>query len=110
GAQRLQPSKAREGNSTAKTVSPALIQSLKDSDTFVRRDAATALARLGPAAKEAVPALLLLKRDRHASVRNAAAKAVKKIDPETAAKEEGTLSRPGRGPQRASGAREHPAG
>ena len=38
-------------------VVPALIDALKDDDTFIRRDAARALGRFGPEAAPAVPSL-----------------------------------------------------
>jgi HEAT repeat protein len=75
----------KERADQANVVVPALMEVLKDSDTFVRRDAAAALGEFGPDAKSAVPALLALQNDKE-PVRRAAADALEKIDPEAAAK------------------------
>ncbi len=59
---------------------PALIQVLRDQDESVRKTAAGALGRLGPAAREAsTPLQRLAKEDPSASVREKAAEAVAKI-------------------------------
>src|SRR5438309_4768381 len=47
----------------ADAVVPTLVEALADEDTFVRRDAARALAKFGPAAKPAVSALRERLRD-----------------------------------------------
>jgi HEAT repeat protein len=52
----------------------------------MRKRAADALARMGPAAKPAVPALTVALADQFLTVREAAAEALKKIDPEAATK------------------------
>jgi HEAT repeat protein len=52
----------------------------------MRKRAADALARMGPAAKPAVPALTVALADQFLTVRQAAAEALKKIDPEAATK------------------------
>jgi HEAT repeat protein len=58
-----------------------LIEELKDKDTFVRRNAAVYLGRIGPAAKDAVPALRVMsEKDPEASVHRAAAGALKSIN------------------------------
>lgn len=64
-----------------KVVVPILADALNDEDTFIRRDAARALGKFGPAAKEAVPALVARLNDQEPSVRKAAATALKLIDP-----------------------------
>ena len=64
----------------ADTVMPILIESLKDDDTYVRRDSARALGRFGPLAKPATAALQARLSDREPSVRKAAAAALKAID------------------------------
>src|SRR5947207_930611 len=48
---------------------PDLIQQLKDREAGTRRDAASALADLGPQAKPAVPALILALKDKDLYVR-----------------------------------------
>ena len=48
----------------------------------LRRDAADALGKLGPAAKTAVPALTKLLNDKNEDIRKAASKALKKIQEE----------------------------
>jgi HEAT repeat protein len=69
------------------TIVPALASALQDRDTYVRRDAARALAHFGPSAgPEAVPSLLAALRDKEPSVRKSAATALKNIDPNAAAK------------------------
>ena len=63
----------------------ALAAALKDSDAFVRRDAATALGKLGADAKEAAPALTTsATKDPNVQVRKAAAAALKQVDPDAA--------------------------
>jgi HEAT repeat protein len=83
---RLQAVKALAEQGTEPGVVQALADSLKEENAFVRRDAAHALARIGPAARPAVPALVAALKDREPSVRKATAGALKKIDPEAAAK------------------------
>ena len=68
--------------SDAHVVVPALKDTLKDRDPFVRRDAAIALGKLGPAAVPAAPALRGLLNDRNRGVRKAASEALKKIETE----------------------------
>lgn len=59
---------------------PGLIRALADRDANVRKAAAGALGKIGPAAQEAVPALkLTLKSDRHPKVRAEAAEALLRI-------------------------------
>ncbi len=65
----------------------ALTGALRDEDAFVRRDAAQALARIGPDARDAAPALTTAAlKDRNLHVRKAAAQALKQIDPDAAAR------------------------
>jgi HEAT repeat protein len=64
----------------------ALIEALKDDNSYVRRDAARALGHIGADASDAVPALLGRLRDPEPSVRKAVAWAIKEIDPAAAAK------------------------
>jgi HEAT repeat protein len=81
GADRLRAIHAladRPGDS--ETVVPALSKTLKDHDPFVRRDAAIALGKLGPAAASAKPALSDLLKDRNQGVKKAATEALKKIE------------------------------
>jgi HEAT repeat protein len=88
-AQRLRAIKAlSERTAEADEIIPVLIKSLKDEDSFVRRDAAQALGRFGTAAQIAVPALLSLARTRPAPDGKAALGALKQIDPAAAAKAE----------------------
>jgi HEAT repeat protein len=47
----------------AKDAVPAMIETLKDKDTGVRKSAALALGLIGPAAKDAVPALIEALKD-----------------------------------------------
>jgi HEAT repeat protein len=65
-------------------VVPVLTESLKDSDGFVRRDAAAALGNFGEDARSAIPALLAMNRDKE-QVRRAAGEALGKIDSKAAA-------------------------
>ena len=60
---------------------PALITALGDADEGVRRSAAEALGRIGPAAAEAVPALITALGDADAEVRRSAAEALGRIGP-----------------------------
>ena len=57
------------------------VAALKDDDVFVRRSAAYALWRVGPAAKDAIPSLTVSLKDRDAEVRGWAAKALRAISP-----------------------------
>jgi HEAT repeat protein len=61
-------------------VVPVLAQALDDEDTFIRRDAARALGKFGPNAKEATPKLQASLTDKEPSVRKAAAESLKKIE------------------------------
>jgi HEAT repeat protein len=58
---------------------PLLTSALKDPDAQMRKQAATALGQLGPAAKAAVPALTEAARDGDPGVAQAAAEALKAI-------------------------------
>ena len=57
-----------------------LIESLGDPDEFTRRNAALALARIGPPAADAVPALGGVLRDEDRYVRGKALEALRRID------------------------------
>ena len=59
---------------------PALTTALKDREPRVRSEAALALLRIGPPAKEAIAALKDACKDKDATVRSSAAKAIEKID------------------------------
>jgi len=61
---------------------------LRDEDPGVRAEAAEALFRTGPAARDAVPALRRALTDQDESVRRSAADALKQIDPQAAAEAE----------------------
>jgi HEAT repeat protein len=61
-----------------------LIQALADPDPGARTQAARALARIGPAAKEAVPELMRCLDDPDEEVRQAAARALGQIGPAAA--------------------------
>jgi HEAT repeat protein len=76
-AVRLLPNRKAD---TAKVV-PAMIASLKDSDSDVRRSAAIALGVYGEEAKDAIPALQEAQRDSDARIREAAGIALSRIDP-----------------------------
>jgi HEAT repeat protein len=65
----------------AARIIPAMIQSLKDHDSDVRRSAAIALGQFGEQAKDAIPALQAAEHDRDARVKRAAAIALSRIDP-----------------------------
>jgi HEAT repeat protein len=60
---------------------PPLIESLKDKDVSVRREAAEALGEIGPEAEDAVSPLLDLLRDENEMVQMRAKKALKRINP-----------------------------
>lgn len=57
----------------------ALVEALKDKDKFVRMEAARALGRIGPPAREAVPALTALLRDSELFVSREAQAALRSI-------------------------------
>jgi len=76
----------QEKRSEAATVVPALIESLKDTNTYVRRDAARALGLFGPDAHGAITPLIERLRDQEPSVRKAAGQSLRQIDPSAAAK------------------------
>lgn len=79
-SERLRAIDALKGRSNdASVVVPMLTASLNDSDAFVRRDAARALAEFGPEAAPAVPALLSLRKDKE-PVRRAVAESLGHID------------------------------
>ena len=61
-----------------------LVQDLKSPDVQVRRDAAYALAELGPSAAEAAPALVEALRDQDTQVWASAAQALGLIGPDAA--------------------------
>jgi HEAT repeat protein len=67
-------------------VVPALIESLRDPDVFVRAQAATALGEFGTNAKPAAAVLIELLHEQNQDATNAASKAIKQIDPEAAAR------------------------
>jgi HEAT repeat protein len=56
-----------------------LAGALKDRDSGVRAEAAKALLKMGPAAREAAPALTDAVRDKDPAVRDAAVKALRQI-------------------------------
>jgi len=58
---------------------PGLIDALKSEDATVRRSAARALGRIGPAAREAVPALTCALLDQDEQVRSSARGALYRI-------------------------------
>ena len=64
----------------AEGVVPALIALLKDKSRGAQSQAATALARIGPDARESVPALIAALKDEDAMVGSMAATALNKID------------------------------
>lgn len=63
----------------------SLIHTLRDPDARVRGNAAKAIEKRGPNAKEAVPALIQALRDRDPFVRQRAAEALREIGPEAKA-------------------------
>ena len=65
----------------AAQVVPALIETLKDREGDMRKDAAIGLGYFGEQAKEAIPALQAAQKDRDARVREAAGVALSRIDP-----------------------------
>jgi HEAT repeat protein len=82
----LQAIRVLAESESADMVVPVMTDALKDSDYYVRRDAARALRKFRDEARPAVPALLVAVKDKEPSVRRAAADALKQIDPETAKK------------------------
>ncbi|MBI1831952.1 MAG: HEAT repeat domain-containing protein [Planctomycetes bacterium] len=76
----------QEKHTEAATVVPVLIESLKDKNMYVRRDAARALGKFGAEAKDAVGPLVDRLRDDEPSVRKAAGQSLKQIDPNAATK------------------------
>jgi HEAT repeat protein len=72
------------GAAEADTVVPVLAAALQDENSFVRRDAASALGQIGPPASSAVPALRSATRDKNQHVRLAAADALRKVAPNLA--------------------------
>ena len=58
---------------------PALAEALQDENHYVRRDAAIALGKFGPAAAASAPALAKARKDKEKSVRAAAEAALKRI-------------------------------
>ena len=80
-ARRLEAVKELEKRETElEAVVPALIEALKDENSYVRRDSATALGNLGSGAASAISALRVAQQDRERSVRKAASDALQKID------------------------------
>jgi len=65
---------------------PALINLLRDANSFTRWQGALFLERFGTDSQGAVPTLIPLLSDSHADVRRAVTNALKAIDPEAAAK------------------------
>jgi HEAT repeat protein len=68
---------------------PALTESLRDENLYVRHDAAIALGKFGLSAAAAIPALTAALNDKEKSVRTSAAASLKKISPSTATKGNG---------------------
>ena len=66
----------------AKTALPQLVPLLKDSDSYVRINAASALVRMGAETKTALPQLVPLLKDSDAKVRSSAAYALVRIGAE----------------------------
>ncbi len=60
----------------------ALIEALKDTESYVRSAATEALAAIGPEAKAAVPALIEALKDPESDVRSGATQALGQIGPE----------------------------
>jgi len=68
----------------AKDAVPGIVRILEDPDHNLRRDAAEALGRIGPAAEMAIPALVeRLKRDPESTVRQFAARALGRMGPQS---------------------------
>ncbi len=76
-AVRLLPDRKKD----AAHVVPALMESLKDKDSDVRRGAALGLGSFADAAEQAIPALQAARTDPDARVREAATIALSRIDP-----------------------------
>jgi HEAT repeat protein len=83
---RLAAVRALAKTSDEEAVVPALAGALRDENYYVRRDAAAALGKMGPAARLAAPSLVAALNDKERSVRKAAAEALKKVDTVLAAK------------------------
>jgi HEAT repeat protein len=67
---------------------PQLVAELRSNISWAQLNAANAIGRIGPPAKEAVPALVELLTQRNFDVRRAAAAALKAVDPEATPKPE----------------------
>ena len=74
----------------AAQIVPALIESLKDENSFIRRDAAWTLGSFGEESRNAIPSLQEALHDREPSVRKAAARSLNQIAPAA-----GEAKRPG---------------
>jgi HEAT repeat protein len=72
----------------------AAIAALRHNETWVRRNAAEELGRLGPAARPALPALIAAAVDVEEPVRKSASGALEKIDPEWPASPEAAQAVP----------------
>jgi HEAT repeat protein len=78
----------REAASALAAIGPAavhgLVAMLKDGHSADRYWAVRALGQIGPGARAAVPHMLVALKDKHHQVRREAREALMKIDPETA--------------------------
>jgi HEAT repeat protein len=70
----------------AERVVPALAETLRDDNPYVRHDSATALAKFGPEARAAASRLTAALKDKDPSVRRAAEAALKKVAPDATMK------------------------